>query len=185
MDDERIVALYWQRDEQAIHETDTKYGAFCHKIAMNILSNLQDAEECVNDTYLRTWNAIPPGKPQKLGAFVGKITRHLALDKYKASHAAKRQVDTFALSLDELGECLPAKDFHADEDARAIGEAINGFLKKETADARKIFVCRYFYGDSIEEISARLHISEAKVKSSLFRSRNRLRIHLEGEGVYL
>ncbi len=185
MDDSRIIALYFQRDEQAIHETAAKYGVLCHKIAMNILSNLQDAEECVNDAYLRTWNAIPPDRPQKLGAFVGKITRHLALDRYKAAHAAKRQADTFAISLDELGDALPSKDFHADEDARAIGEAINGFLKKEAAVARKIFVCRYFYGDSIEEICTRFSISEAKVKSSLFRSRNRLRAHLEKEGIYL
>lgn len=185
MDDSRIIALYFQRDEQAIRETASKYGVACQKIAMNILSNLQDAEECVNDTYLRTWNAIPPERPQKLGAFVGKITRHLALDKYKAAHAAKRQADTFALSLDELGDAFPSKDFHAEEDARAIGDAINSFLRKETETSRKIFVCRYFFGDSIEDICSRFHVSEAKVKSSLFRSRNRLRTHLEKEGIYL
>ena len=185
MSDAEIVDLYWQRNELAIHQTATRYGALCLQVAQNILGNLHDAEECVNDTYLRTWNAIPPERPQKLGAFVGKITRHLALDKYKAAHAAKRQADTFALSLDELGDAFPSKDFHAEEDARAIGDAINSFLRKETETSRKIFVCRYFFGDSIEDICSRFHVSEAKVKSSLFRSRNRLRTHLEKEGIYL
>lgn len=185
MEDSRIVSLYWARDERAISETALKYGAYCQQIAQNILKDLQDAEECVNDTYLRAWQAIPPERPAKLGAFVGKITRHLALDKYKSKTAAKRQGDAFILSLEELGDCLPAHDFEADTDARAIGEAINAFLRKELPTARRIFVCRYFYGDSIEDICKRFSISEAKVKSSLFRSRNRLRAHLEKEGIGL
>ncbi len=185
MDDTRIVALYWSRDEQAISETSAKYGAYCQQIAMNVLKNLQDAEECVNDTYLRAWNTIPPQRPTKLGAFLGKITRHLALDRFKARTAAKRQGDSFGVSLEELSECLSSGDFEAETDARAIGEAINGFLRKELPTARKIFVCRYFYGDSIEDICRRFSMTEAKVKSSLFRSRNRLRAHLEKEGIGL
>lgn len=185
MEDTRIVALYWARDERAISETALKYGAYCQQIAQNILQNLQDTEECVNDTYLRTWNAIPPERPSRLGAFVGKITRHLALDKFKARSAEKRKGDRFGLSLEELDDCLPSGDFEADLDARAIGEAINSFLKKELPTARRIFVCRYFYGDSIEDICRRFSMTEAKVKSSLFRSRNRLRAHLEREGIGL
>lgn len=183
MDDSRIIALYWSRDERAISETAIKYGAYCQQLALHILENLQDAEECVNDTYLRTWNAIPPQRPTRLGAFVGKITRRLALDRFKARTAEKRKGESFGLSLEELGDCLPSGDFETEQDARAIGEAINEFLKKEAATARKIFVCRYFYGDSIEEICRRFSISEAKVKSSLYRSRCRLRAHLEKEGI--
>jgi len=185
MDDSRIISLYWARDEQAISETATKYGTYCLQIAMNILHNMQDSEECVNDTYLRTWNAIPPERPNHFGAFLGKITRRLSLDRLKARHAEKRTGGRWSVSFDELGDCLTSGDYEADTDARAIGDAINSFLKKELPTARKIFVCRYFYGDSLEEISHRLGISEAKVKSSLFRSRNRLKAHLEKEGIGL
>ena len=185
MDDNRIVALYWERDEQAISETATKYGTYCLQISLNILHNMQDAEECVNDTYLRAWNSIPPQKPLKLGAFLGKITRHLSLDRYKALTAEKRKGDNFNMSLEELSECLSSGEFEADIGARAIGEAINGFLQKEFSTARKIFVCRYFYGDSIEDICHRFHMTESKVKSSLFRSRSRLRAHLEKEGIHI
>lgn len=185
MDDTQIVSLYWSRDERAISETALKYGAYCQQIALNILKNMQDAEECVNDTYLRAWNSIPPQRPTKLGAFLGKITRHLALDKFKARNAAKRQGNDFGVSLDELSECLSSGDFEAEMDARAIGEAINNFLKRELPTARKIFVCRYFYGDSIEDICQRFSMTESKVKSSLFRSRNRLRVYLEKEGIGL
>ena len=183
MEDSRIIALYWERDEQAIAETAGKYGAYCHQIAQNILNNLQDSEEGVNDTYLRAWNAIPPQRPTRLGAFLGKITRHLALDKFKARHAGKREGDCFIASLEELGACLPSGEYEAEADARMIGEAINEFLSKEAPTARKIFVCRYFYGDAIEDICRRFSMSESKVKSSLFRSRSRLRAHLEKEGI--
>lgn len=183
MDDSRIVDLYWNRDEQAIRETANKYGTYCQQIARNILQNLQDAEECVNDTYLHAWNAIPPQRPTRLGAFVGKITRRLSLDRHKALTAEKRRGDRFGISLEELGDCLPSGDFEADMDARAISEAINAFLKRELPTARKIFVCRYFYGDSIEDICKRFSMTESKVKSSLFRSRARLKIHLEKEGI--
>ena len=108
MEDNQIVDLYWERDERAISESDAKYGRYCVQIAMNILENAQDAEECVNDTYLRAWNAIPPSRPTKLGAFLGKITRNLSLDRYKAKKTAKRGNSLFLVSLDELSECVPA-----------------------------------------------------------------------------
>lgn len=186
MDDSHIIALYWERNEQAIRETERKYGRYCHKIALQILENIQDAEECVNDTYLRTWEAIPPQRPSRLGAFLGKITRNLALDRFKARHAAKREGGEFTVSIEELGECIPAaSELDTEADACAIGEAINTFLRKESPTARKIFVCRYFYGDSLSDICRRLGISESKVKSSLFRTRSRLREHLEKEGIHI
>ena len=183
MEDSRIVELYWRRDEQAIRETDKKYGSHCQQIARNILHNTQDAEECVNDTYLRTWHSIPPQRPTRLGAFVSKITRCLALDRYKALNAEKRKGDRFGLSLEELSDCLPSFEAEANVDALVISEAIGSFLKRELPTARKIFVCRYFYGDSIEEICERFSMTESKVKSSLFRSRNRLKAHLLKEGI--
>ncbi len=184
--DAYIVSLYFARDEKAIAETSQKYGAYCQTIALQILQNLQDAEECVNDTYLKAWNVIPPERPTKLGAFLAKITRNLALDKYRAYHTMKRG-GGFAVSLEELGDCIPDTtcDGGTAYDAAVIGQAINTFLRNESAEARKIFICRYFYSDSITDIAKRFAISEGKVKSCLFRTRNRLKIHLEKEGILL
>ena len=187
MSDADIVALYFERDERAIRETSLKYGRYCLGVALQILQNMQDAEECVNDTYLKAWDAIPPQRPSKLGAFLSKITRHLALDKYKAYTAAKRGGTDFILSIEELGECIPdpASDFDALRDTAHIGHAINTFLKSEGALARKIFVCRYFYGDSVSQIASRFACSESTVKSSLYRTRNRLKSYLKKEGIHL
>ena len=186
-DDTYIVDLFWARNEQAITETTRKYGGYCTSIALQILQNLQDAEECVNDTYLKAWDVIPPEKPTKLGAFLGKITRNLALDKYKAYRAAKRGGSEFTVSLEELGDCIPdvSADLQSQADAFYLGKAINTFLKNQPAMARKIFVCRYFYNDSVSDIAKRFACSEGKVKSSLYRTRNRLKIHLEKEGIII
>ena len=180
-----IVNLFWERDERAITETSRKYGAYCQSIALQILQNIQDAEECVNDTYLKAWDVIPPERPSKLGAFLGKITRNLALDKYKAYRAVKRGGSDFAVSLEELGDCIPdtSADIQSQANAEYIGKVINDFLKSQPTLARKIFVCRYFYSDSITDIAKRFSCSEGKVKSSLFRTRNKLKIHLEKEGI--
>jgi RNA polymerase sigma-70 factor (ECF subfamily) len=191
MEDNRIVDLYWERDERAISESDAKYGAFCARIAMNILDNAQDAEECVNDTYLRAWNAIPPNRPTKLGAFLGKITRNLSLDRYKAKKTAKRGNSLFLVSLDELSECVPdgstgfGSGFDDETEARLIGECINRFLHKLSGEARDVFICRYFYSDSIGEIARRFGLSESKVKSMLHRARGKLKKSLESEGIRL
>ena len=188
MDDSRIIELYWQRDERAIAESNTKYGQLCTRIAMNILDNAQDAEECVNDTYLKAWNAIPPARPIRLGAFLVRITRNLSLDRYRASHAAKRGEYLFEESLDELGECIPAGEHtrpDAEAEARRIGECITKFLARQTPDARDIFICRYFYADPIEKIARDFGFSESKVKSMLHRARQRLRKYLESEGIDL
>ena len=191
MEDKQIVDLYWERNERAIAESDAKYGAFCARIAMNILDNAQDAEECVNDTYLRAWNAIPPDRPVKLGAFLGKITRNLSLDRYKAKKTAKRGNSLFLVSLDELSECVPdgstgfGSGFDEETEARRIGDCINRFLRRQSGEARDVFICRYFYSDSIGEIARRFGLSESKVKSMLHRARGKLKKFLESEGIRL
>lgn len=191
MEDNQIVDLYWERNERAIAESDAKYGRYCTQIAMHILDNAQDAEECVNDTYLRAWNAIPPTRPTKLGAFLGKITRNLSLDRFKAKKAAKRGDSLFLVSLDELSECIPdgstgfGSGFDDEAEARRIGECINRFLLKQSGEVRDIFICRYFYSDSIGEIARRFGLSESKVKSMLHRARGKLKKLLESEGIRL
>lgn len=188
MEDQRIVELYWDRDEQAIAETARKYGAYCTRISLNILENGQDAEECVNDTYLRAWETIPPSRPTRLGAFLARLVRNISLDRYRSLHTNRRGVSLFVESLDELEECVPHGDgwstgFDDELEARRIGELLNRFLRKQPREAREVFVCRYFYSDSIGEISARFGLSESKVKSMLYRSRQKLRKLLESEGV--
>ena len=180
MEDHDIIALYFERDERAIAETEGKYGGYCGSIAMNILSSPEDTEECLNDTWLRAWNSIPPNRPNVLRVFLGKITHNLALDKYKARNAEKRVGGEFAMSLDELDQCVGTED---DRDSAMIGESISRFLRTQPKETRSVFVCRYFYCDSIAEIARRFGMSEGKVKTLLFRTRNRLKIHLEGEGI--
>ena len=180
MQDHDIIELYFARDERAIAATAAQYGGYCHSIAMNILSCESDAEECVNDTWLRTWNAIPPTRPNVLRVFVGKITRNLALDRYRARTAEKRAGGEFAMSLEELNECVGVVD---ERESILIGESISKFLRTQPELARKMFVCRYFYCDSIADIAQRFRVGEGMVKSTLFRVRGKLRDHLEKEGI--
>lgn len=180
MEDHDIIALYFERDERAIAETSGKYGSYCGSIAMNILASPEDTEECLNDTWLRTWNSIPPNRPNVLRVFLGKITRNLALDRYKARNAEKRAGGEFAMSLDELDECVGVTD---ERDTAVIGESISRFLRTQPKETRGVFICRYFYCDSIGDIARRFGISEGKVKTMLFRTRSKLKIHLEGEGI--
>jgi len=185
MDDREIIDLYWQRDERAIDETASKYGAYCMKISYNILQSTADSEENVNDTYLQTWKNIPPHRPTMLIAFLAKITRNLALNRYKANHTQKRFANEFALSLDELDLCTPSKI--SVEDEAEIGElskSISRFLYEQKKDARNVFVCRYFYSESIDEIAKRFGYSQSKIKSMLMRTRTKLRAWLEKEGYY-
>ncbi len=187
MEDSRIVDLYWARDERAIAESETKYGRYCLQVSMNILDNHEDAEECVNDTYLRAWDAMPTARPTRLGAFLAKICRNLSLDRYKANHAAKREQSLYVVSLDELNECIPAEGFGNEVDmameAERVGRCINTFLHRQRAEVRDVFICRYFYGESLDGIARRFGMTETKVKSMLHRTRERLRKHLESEGV--
>ena len=180
MEDRDIIEMYFARDERAISATSVKYGGYCGSIAMNILSSREDTEECLDDTWLRAWNSIPPHRPDILRVFLGKITRNLALDKYRTRTAEKRAGGEFAVSLDELDECVGAVD---ERESAEIGESISRFLRTQPKETRSVFVCRYFYCDSIADIAKRFGISEAKVKTLLFRTRNKLKIHLEGEGI--
>ncbi len=185
MEDQRIVALYFERNEQALTETANQYGRYCHSIALNILCSEPDAEECVNDTYLRAWNAIPPHRPQKLSCFLGKITRNLALNRYAACHAQKRDGGT-EIALEELAEVLADPDSEVDQtDSTELKAALHRFLAGLTPSARVIFLQRYWYFCSVSQISRNLGISENRVKVSLHRSRERLRTYLEKEGISL
>lgn len=183
MKDHAIIALYQQRNEQAIDETASKYGPYCTTIAYNILDDMQDTEECVNDTWLHTWNAIPPQIPTCLRAFLAKITRNLALNRRKADSRQKRGGNQYVLALEELGECLasssdPEKEYHAKE----LGLIISNFLKMLPERERNIFIGRYFFLHSIAEIAERMHLKENYTASILLRIRSKLKIQLQKEG---
>lgn len=186
MDDREIIDLYWARSECAIAETDIKYGKLCHHIAFNILDNAQDSEECVSDTYLKVWSIIPPKRPVKLAAFLAKITRNLALNRYEKSTAEKRGGGEVNLALDELTECIPDPNFvERVIDNRILADKLNAFLRELSPETRKIFMRRYWEVCSIREIAELYSISESKVKVSLFRTRGKLRSYLEQEGIAL
>lgn len=185
MDDQGIVGLYLQRSQQAIVETKYKYGTYCRVIAGNILSSYSDIEECENDTYLAAWNAIPPTMPRKLSIFLGRITRNIALDKHGYNTAKKRSRE-FEIILTELEECLASADtVETEYEAGELAGLINEFLYTLDEQARNLFITRYWHSYSIKDLSMKFHISSSKVKSTLFRSRNKLRAHLEKEGDHL
>ena len=184
MEDAEIVNLYWKRDECAVEETAKKYGGYCYSIAYRILSNHEDSEESVNDTYIEAWNAIPPHRPLVLSSFLGKITRRIAIDKWRSDHAQKRGGGEISGVLDELSECIAYEDTaerHLEK--QMLAQAINDFIGTLSAAERKIFVCRYFYMDSVESVCKQSGYSESKVKSILFRIREKLRIYLQKEGL--
>ena len=183
MNDTEIVELYWSRKERAVEETAKKYGSYCYAIAYNILSNREDSEESVNDTYIEAWNAMPPHRPLILSSFLGKITRRLAIDKWRSEHAQKRGGGELTDVLDELAECVAYEDSaerHLEK--QMLSQAINDFLRTLSETERKIFVCRYFYMESVEAVCKRFGYSVSKVKSTLFRVREKLRIYLQKEG---
>ena len=185
MGDEEIIELYWQRSEQAITETEQKYGAFCRKIAMNILHSPEDSEECVSDAYLGVWNAIPPQRPNIFSAFLGKITRNISLHRYQKNRAAKRGGGEMEPLLSELEGCLPARENVEDQvfGSRAAAAALNHFLEGLSQEHRVIFVRRYWYADPIGEIAERMGMSQSKVTSILYRIRKWLRDYLEKEEI--
>lgn len=185
MDDQQIVDLYWKRDENAIAETQKTYGKYCHTIAYTILHSHEDAEECVNDTYLRAWGAIPPAKPSRLSTFLGKITRNLSLDRYEKNTAQKRS-GPVELVLDELSECIPDADSTLDPiDMIALGDAINAFLGGLPKKTRQIFLRRYWYMSPVRDIARDTGMSEGAVKVSLLRTRESFKAYLEKEGIVL
>ena len=186
MDDHQIVELYWARSEKAISETADKYGRYCHSIAYNILHSKEDSEECVNDTWLSAWNSMPEQRPDKLSAFLGRITRNLSLNRLRSYTAEKRGGGQVPLALDELSECVPANDrIDRIVDDFALADILNRFLASLNPEKRKIFMRRYWYLSPVAEIASDYGISESKVKMSLLRSRNALKTLLEKEGVDL
>lgn len=186
MDDERIVQLYLDRNEQAIPETASKYGNYCGSIAKNILGNKEDVEECVNDAYLNTWNAIPPHQPKMLSTFLGKIVRNLAFNKYKYNTAEKRGGKEVVLILDELADCVSGKDdVEQAYEYKELVFTINSFLSELTEEKRNIFVCRYWYADSIADIAARFGMTKASVIMTLKRLRTKLHNYLVERGYEL
>lgn len=184
--DNEIIELYWQRDEAAVERSQRAYGAYCFAIAESILHDRGDAEECVGDTWLRAWNAIPPQRPKKLSAFLGRITRNLALDRYEARRAAKRGGGETQLVLSELENCISAGDttHQAVSDAE-FEAAVNRFLRALPARERNIFLCRYWYMQPLKDVAGRFAMRETTVKASLHRSRNKLRAFLEKEDIIL
>ncbi|MBQ4626512.1 MAG: RNA polymerase sigma factor [Clostridia bacterium] len=186
MQDERIVELYWSRNEQAIRETAAKYENYLMKIADNILHNAEDSEESVNDTYLKAWNSMPPHRPSALSLYLGKIARENSIDIYRKRCRDKRRVSEYAVSLNELGECVPnLSDTQQEAELSFIADIINEFLRSLPSTARNIFLCRYYYMEPIKDIARCSSMSESKVKSILHRSRQKLRKLLEKEGVKL
>ena len=182
MNDLEIIELYFKRDEKAITETDAKYGRLCHSIANNILHNEQYSEECVNDTYIGIWNAIPPTRPNNFMSFVCKITRNLSLKRLEAMARQKRSAATI-VSLDELAEVLPDENIATGVSDGDIAKAISCFLRNENEDVRNVFMRKYYFFDSIGDIAQRFGFTESKVKSMLFHTRNKLKEYLIKEGV--
>ena len=186
MDDNAIIALYWAREERALEETSSKYGSFCRNIAYNILCNREDTEECVNDTWLRAWNAMPPQRPAILSSFLGKITRNLPLDRVRVSHAGKRGGGQLPVALEELGDCIPAEGGIEEQVAlKELSRAVDRFLRSLPEKECCVFLRRYWFVDSTREIALRYNMAEGSVKSTLHRTRQRLRVYLEKEGVLL
>ena len=183
MDDRQIIDLYFARQEQAIEETAKKYGKYCFAIARNILQNRSDAEETVNDTYIGAWNSIPPHCPVLLSTYLGKITRRLALKRWTANRAQKRGGGETALALEELAGCIPSDfDVESRMEMTELARILNGFVRNLPQPNRNIFLCRYWYLDSIEAIARRYGFSQSKVKSMLSRTRKKLYAHLQKEG---
>ena len=182
MNDAEIIELYFARSELAISETQSKYGTYCRYIAKNILSDDQDAEECENDTYLKAWNSIPPHSPSSLSAFLGKITRNLALNKLKARNTQKRGKGEFWISLDELSNVIGAQEFVLEEER--LSAVIDRFLDGLPQEKRLVFVGRYWYFDSIKAIASKTGFSEGKIKMMLKRVKNELKEFLEKERVF-
>ncbi len=184
VEDKKIVELYWARDESALDETRDKYGKYLVKIAHNILSDPEDCREVVNGTYLKAWRSMPSNKPDVLSTYLGRITRRLSIDVFRKKDASKRKGLEYALSLSELEDCIAGGTKPEREaELELLAAAISAYLRALSKYARDIFMCRYFYMDSIAEIAKYAHSSESKVKSLLYRTRLGLKKHLEKEGI--
>ena len=183
MEDAMIIGLYWDRNEEAVRQTRLKYERYLMKIAFNVLSDREDSEESVNDTYMKAWNSMPPHRPQVLSAFLGKITRELSIDLYRRRTAAKRGGSQYDVSLAELEETLSAGDQVQERaEGKLLADAISAFLMKLPRERRSMFVARYFYMDTAADIARMCGLPEGTVRSTLFRMRADLKKHLEKEG---
>lgn len=183
MEDHQIIELFWQRNQDAVSAAADKYGAYCFAIAENILHRAEDSEECVNDTWLHAWNAMPPQRPAVLRMFLAKITRSLSLDRFQARNAKKRGGGEIPLILEELAECL---DSGADTEAacadKELGQSIASFVRKLPERSGNILVRRYFFAEPVADIARRYNLSENHVMVILSRSRRKLKAHLMQEG---
>ena len=182
MDDLMIIEMYFARNEQAIKETDLKYGKCCFRLAYNILFNIQDSEECVSDTYLAVWNKIPPTRPNNFVAFLCKIVRNLSMKKLDFNLALKRNQD-ITISFFELEEIMPDNRVESELEYEILGEIISDFLRQEKEEARNVFIRKYYFFDSISDIAKMYSFTESKVKNMLYHSRARLKDYLKKEGI--
>lgn len=186
MEDHQIVDLYWQRNEKAIQETEKKYGRYLLRIAYNVLFDAEDSKESVNDTYMRAWHSMPPNKPGILSTYLGRMTRQLSIDTYRKKHSEKRRCSEYAVSLSELAECVSNEETPEQEvELQILADAISTYLRTLSKETRNIFVCRYYFMDSIREIAVYSGNSESKIKSVLYRTRIGLKNYLEKEGFIL
>lgn len=184
MEDEEIVRLYYARDERAIRLTERKYGSFCHRLAGSLLSAREDAEECVNDTWLAAWRAIPPARPRSLRAFLGRIVRNLSISRWRAGQTQKRNGGLEVL-LSELEDCLPDPDTVEQAAERAeLGRAVSRWLRTLTAEDGRLFIRRYWYGDGVKDLAAELGRTPNQISQRLLKLRRELKIVLE-KGEYL
>ena len=184
MEDSQIIALYWQRNADAVKETAEKYGAYCFAIANNILHDFEDSEECVNDTWLNAWNAIPPQRPRIFPSFLAKITRNLSINRYHTRSAEKRGGGEMTIVLEELSECLAGEsDTESEYLAKELGRSIRYFVRTLPERDGNLFVRRYFFTESIQQIAQRYDLSENNVMVILSRTRKKLKVHLEREGL--
>ena len=184
MEDSTIVDLYWQRSERAIPETESKYGGYCHTVAMRIVNNREDAEECVNDTWLGAWNSMPENRPPYLAPYLAKLTRWMSLTRIKTQNRLKRGGNEVTLSLEELdSELGEGTDLARQIELKELSEYLDAFLTGLPAEERKVFLARYWYAASIREIAEKSSYSESKVKSMLLRTRRKLKKALEVEGL--
>ncbi|MBP3922436.1 MAG: sigma-70 family RNA polymerase sigma factor [Ruminiclostridium sp.] len=183
MDDNAIIELFWQRSDNAIEETDKKYGAYCFAIADNILHSREDSEECVNDTYLNVWNCIPPQRPTRLRCFLARITRNLSFNRYNAKMSKKRGGGEMPLILDELRECIAVKNTTEEEfSAKELRKSLNSFVKALPQRDGNVFIRRYFFSESVAVIADKYALSENNVMVILSRTRKKLKEHLVKEG---
>ena len=186
MEDELIVDMYWNRDEDAIGKTQEKYDRYLTKIAYNILANAEDSRESVNDTYLAAWDSMPPHRPAVLSTYLGKLTRRISIDCFRGRTRAKRATSQYAMSLEELGECVSGGNTTEEiVSVKLLADAIGMFLRLQSDEARNLFIGRYYYLDSLKEAAAYCGMSESKAKSLLFRTRIALKEYLEKEGFSL